>query len=181
MLSTLAHLHGGIGVLEEARQLFAAAPVSLHKALDELEQLATQLSSVPMHFDLAESRGYSYHTGVIFAAYVPKQGQAIAKGGRYDISETLFGCPRPATGFSTNLRILISLDSEAPSSKPTGIFAPAPDDPINISSLNFTIQQLRQAGEVVICGLPNQSGNAKAMGCDRELRLVDNQWQVIKL
>jgi len=33
---------------------------------------------------LAELRGYHYHTGVVFSAYAPGQGQAVAQGGRYD-------------------------------------------------------------------------------------------------
>jgi ATP phosphoribosyltransferase regulatory subunit len=68
---------------------------------------------LPIHIDLAELRGYHYHTGVLFAAYVPGQGQAVAQGGRYDEIGQVFGRARPATGFSTDLATLLRL-SEPP-------------------------------------------------------------------
>lgn len=176
MLSELVQLNGDRSVLTEARQLFATAPPEIHAALDELEHLSVQLSQVPLYFDLAESRGYNYHTGVVFAAYVDKHGQAIAKGGRYDISQKLFGHFRPATGFSANLRTIVSLiEPETPPH--TAIFAPA----LNDTTLVATIKQLRQQGKIVISELPNQPGNAKDMGCDRELRLTAQGWQVVPL
>lgn len=62
-----------------------------------------------IHIDLAELRGYHYHTGVVFAAYTPGQGQAVAQGGRYDEIGQVFGRARPATGFSTDLATLLRL------------------------------------------------------------------------
>ncbi len=178
LLTELVQLNGDSAVLKEARQLFATAPLEIHQALDELEQLSIQLKPIPIYFDLSESRGYNYHTGIVFAAYIPKHGQAIAKGGRYDISEKLFGQKRPATGFSTNLRTIISFLTETSQpTKPSVIFAPAHNDP----NLTAIIQQLREAGEVVICGLPNQQGDAQMMGCNRELHLTADGWQVISL
>jgi len=173
MLSELVQLNGDSSVLKEARQVFSSVPPEIMMALDELEHLSVQLSHVPLYFDLAESRGYSYHTGVVFAAYIPKHGQAIAKGGRYDISEKRFGRKRPATGFSTNLKTLVSLLPETSlPNKPAAIFAP---------ELSDAVKQLRQKGEVVICGLPDQQGDARAMGCDRELRFTADGWQVFEL
>ncbi len=51
-------------------------------------------------FDLAELRGYHYHSGVVFAAYAGGRPEAIARGGRYDEVGKAFGRARPATGFS---------------------------------------------------------------------------------
>src|SRR5690606_9417749 len=82
-------------------------------ALAELQQLADVLQQrfpqLPVYFDLSELRGYNYHTGVVFAAFVPGVGQAIAQGGRYDDIGAVFGRSRPATGFSTDLKTLVSL------------------------------------------------------------------------
>ena len=181
MLSELPQLHGDAQVLQAARRLFTPDQPDVHMALDELEQLQTQWRGIPLHFDLAELRGYNYHMGVIFAAYAPQHGQAIAKGGRYDIGKA-FGCSRPATGFSTNLRTLVALQPEIPAIKPTAIFAPpAPADSVLAARLATTIQQLRAQGEVVIGRLPHQTGDAQAMGCDRELRLTATGWQVTPL
>jgi len=174
MLSELVQLNGDRSILKEARQVLSAAPAEIHTALDDLEalSLAPQFSEINLHFDLAESRGYLYHTGIVFAAYVSKHGQAIAKGGRYDV-----GYNRPAIGFSSNLITLLSLLENPPSGKASAIFAPAKND----ANLVATVQKLRQAGEVVIYDLPNQTGDAQAMGCNRELRLMADGWEVISL
>ena len=58
-------------------------------------------------FDLAELRGYGYHSGVVFAAYTAGRSRAIALGGRYDEVGRIFGRARPATGFSLDLRELV--------------------------------------------------------------------------
>ncbi len=175
-LSSLVHLYGEATILTEARRQFAMAPPAIHQALSDLEYLASQFTHLPIHFDLAETRGYKYHNGLVFAVYRPKQGQAIAKGGRYDISEQLFGQKRSATGFSTNLRTLISLlPAPAPSFNSTAIFAPTSNDP----KLAARVAELRQQGQIVIRGLPNQLGDAKAMGCRRQLRWTEQGWEVV--
>ncbi|MDP6191167.1 MAG: ATP phosphoribosyltransferase regulatory subunit, partial [Gammaproteobacteria bacterium] len=70
--------------------------------------------SVTLYFDLAELRGYQYHTGVVFAALTPAFGQPIAKGGRYDDIGRVFGRARPATGFSADLKVLVELSTSEP-------------------------------------------------------------------
>ena len=67
------------------------------------EQLR-DVARIDDRFDLAELRGYHYHSGVVFAAYAQGQPYAIALGGRYDEVGKAFGRARPATGFSMDLR-----------------------------------------------------------------------------
>ena len=71
MLSRLAELSGD-DALERASLVLAEAGPSVHQALDYLRRMAEQirrwLPEVPLHFDLAELRGYHFHTGVVFAA-----------------------------------------------------------------------------------------------------------------
>jgi len=175
MFRALIELNGDSSVLKEARKILSAAPTAVHQALDDLEKLQAEFRTENLYFDLAESRGYSYHEGVVFAAYVDKHGQAIAKGGRYDLGK-IFGQPRPATGFSTNLRKLVSLTTIP--AKPKGIFAP----PLHTDkTLLDVVTRLRQQGEIVICSLPNQTEDAETMGCDRILCLRNGEWQVINL
>lgn len=177
-LSELVHLYGDYGILAEATRVLAKAPAAVHAALSDLHSLSEQLSEFTLHFDLAELRGYNYHTGIVFAAYVAGQGQAIAKGGRYDNLSQLFGRQRPATGFSTNLRMLVSLlPAPHQQSLNTAILAPAQAD----AALLATIAKLRQQGHIVIRQLPNQIGDAQALGCNRELRLQDGTWQIVAL
>jgi ATP phosphoribosyltransferase regulatory subunit len=59
-------------------------------------------------FDLAELRGYHYHSGAVFDAYCDGAAGPVARGGRYDEVGKAFGRPRPATGFSIDLRSLAS-------------------------------------------------------------------------
>ncbi len=178
MLLALLDLHGDAEVLTQARQRLAAAPAVVHQALDDLQHLHQQLPAhITCHFDLAESRGYRYHSGVVFAVYIEGQGQAIAKGGRYDGLCKLYGRDRPATGFSTNLRLLASLLTTQASAAHTAIFAPASDD----AGLKQRVAELRAAGEIVINGLPEQSGTPQEMGCNRELRYLDAEWQLVTL
>ena len=80
----------------------------IQRALDDLRSIAAGVGGMAdsVAFDLAELRGYHYHSGVVFAAYLPGQAHAVAKGGRYDEVGKVFGRARPATGFSMDLRVL---------------------------------------------------------------------------
>lgn len=176
----LAHLNGGPEVLADARRTLDGACAEVGAALDNLEQVAAlaarRLPEVPLHYDLGELRGYHYHTGVIFAAFVPGHGQAVAQGGRYDGIARVFGRDRPATGFSADLHTLIASGS-APDLEVRGVFAPWTDDP----ELHARIRELREQGERVVCGLPGQVGGPRDMGCDRELVKDKAGWRIARL
>jgi len=173
----LSELNGDAGVLAEAKTLLKGSDKSVLAALDYLQQMADliaqRLPGLAVHFDLAELRGYNYHTGAVFAAFVPGRGSAVAQGGRYDDIGQVFGQARPATGFSTDLKTLLSL-SKAKTTQVSGIFAPADQ----AAGLTKRISELRQQGERVVVALPGQAGGAKEMGCDRQLLNKNNQWQV---
>lgn len=177
MLAGLPSLNGGVEVLAKARQLLAGADKHVQEAIDYLEKTAElmwqRFGEIKVHFDLSELHGYHYKTGVVFAAFVPQLGQAIARGGRYDDIGEIFGRARAATGFSTDLKVLNRLSKKqfAPVEK---IFAPANDDP----DLKVEIAALRKQGKVVIEQLPGQQTDARTMACTRSLCLIDGQWQV---
>lgn len=176
MLRALPQLNGEPSILAQARTALAAADAKVHAALDELEAITQSVNQYPLFVDLAELRGYSYHTGLVFAAYIAGHGQAIAQGGRYDHIGEAFGRARPATGFSVDLRTLVAL-SEGETKHTPSIFAPAQDD----TKLQAAINALRERGERVICALAGQQADAKAMGCERELRLEAGNWVVTKI
>jgi len=103
-LLALPGLYGGAEILEEAaRRLPPLAP--LERALATLRTLAAACA-LPAGFDLAELRGYHYHSGVVFDAYCEGVAGPVARGGRYDEVGKAFGRARPATGFSIDLRAL---------------------------------------------------------------------------
>ena len=101
-LELLPALYGGAEILDRARRELPALP-ALREALKTLRALA-KACPVPVSFDLAELRGYHYHSGVVFDAYCEGVAGPVARGGRYDEVGKAFGRARPATGFSIDLR-----------------------------------------------------------------------------
>ncbi len=173
ILTALPRLHGDRSVLDAGRQLLGEAVPEALAALDSLETLVARLEhdypTLNFYIDLAELRGYHYHTGVVFAAYVPGHGQALANGGRYDAVGEVFGRARPATGFATDLKALMNLHS-ADEMRVGAIAAPALSD----ASLANVIRELRGAGEMVITSLMEQ----RDPRCNRELIESDGAWVV---
>ncbi|WP_286786545.1 MULTISPECIES: ATP phosphoribosyltransferase regulatory subunit [Pseudomonas] len=182
MLRSLVDLCGGREVLDLAQACLVEAPDDVHLALDELIAIADSLSlrypELPLYFDLGELRGYHYHTGVVFAAFVPGLGHSIAQGGRYDDIGADFGRARPATGFSTDLKSLVTLGDMRLGEPLSGIWAPDSHD----LPLWQAIQRLRQEGQRVVQALPGQAdAAAREASCDRQLLLRDGRWQVVAL
>ncbi|QSL90895.1 ATP phosphoribosyltransferase regulatory subunit [Ectopseudomonas toyotomiensis] len=182
MLRSLAELCGGREVLDLAQAVLVEAPDAVHAALDELVAIADALElrypELPLYFDLGELRGYNYHTGVVFAAFVPGEGGAIAQGGRYDDTGAVFGRARPATGFSTDLKTLVTLGDMHVDEAVSGVWAPDNHD----LYLWQAVRRLRGEGERVVQALPGQGeADAREAGCDRLLTLRDGRWQVAPL
>lgn len=170
-LLALPELYGGPDVLERAAARLPRDP-EIVAALEELRVLARALGDLPISFDLADLRGYHYHSGVVFAAYGGGSPAALALGGRYDRVGAAFGRARPATGFSLDLRELVW---RLPRSQSTGgILAPLADDAV----LRSRVAELRADGEVVVIALPGHDGTWNEAGCDRKLVLRDGRWTV---
>jgi len=182
LLRALPRLCGGREVLEQAKTALSAAPCEVKAAINALEHIASTLSArwpdLPLHFDLAELRGYHYHSGVVFAAFVPTVGGAIAQGGRYDDIGAQFGRARPATGFSTDLKTLADLGGFTAPPQAAPIWAAVSGEP----SLWGEIQRLRQSGHRVIQALPAQNLSAAyAAGCTQQLLFNNGAWQLLPL
>src|SRR5436309_9633567 len=101
-LLALPELYGDDTTLERARRVLPRHP-EIDAALKDLKILSRS-GSIPVSVDLADLRGYHYHSGVVFAAYADGWANALALGGRYDEVGKAFGRARPATGFSMDLR-----------------------------------------------------------------------------
>ncbi len=170
MIRDLAGLNGGEDILSVAAKRLAKASSEVRAALDSLRELADALrerfADVPLHFDLAELRGYHYHTGVVFAAFVPGSGQEVARGGRYDNIGRDFGRARPATGFSADLKALMRVRAPADEGADRHeILAPWSAAP----ELQALVRELRDAGERVVYALPGQEVDARSLGCTRRI------------
>ncbi|QWE21273.1 ATP phosphoribosyltransferase regulatory subunit [Polynucleobacter sp. AP-Kolm-20A-A1] len=151
---------------------------AVDQALADLERLASAASvlstKLELSIDLADLRGYQYHSGVMFAAYVDQLPQPIARGGRYDHVGQAFGRPRPATGFSLDLLTLANLSPLK--ARKLAILAPWIED----AELNKSISNLRSQGEVVIQVPAGTAVEAAEYECDRELVKQGSSWEVKK-
>ncbi|MDO8413367.1 MAG: ATP phosphoribosyltransferase regulatory subunit [Gallionellaceae bacterium] len=175
-LLALPHLYGGVEILAEARTVLPDYP-EVTAALNALQQAAMHLQPLAhsIGIDLAELRGYHYHSGMVFAAYHANSHDAIALGGRYDDVGKSFGRARPATGFSMDLRQLHGLLAQQ--AQPKGILAPHQSD----AALHKKISELRSQGQAVVVDLLNNPALRSELGCDRELVLRNGAWQVVEL
>jgi len=179
LMKALLDLNGPLEILDEARRRLADGGEQILSALRELADLGAELKrrypGLPLHLDLAELRGYQYHTGIVFAAFVPGQGREIARGGRYDDIGKVFGFARPAVGFSADLKCLARLGRASARASARRIFAPATDDP----ALEQQIAALRAEGRVVIQSLGDADETAGQLGCAESLTLKDGRWILV--
>jgi ATP phosphoribosyltransferase regulatory subunit len=169
----LTRLQGDRKLLDESiarlAELVPETSAELQHIQKVTDQLAMRFPNTPFYFDLTELRGYDYHTGLVFAAYVPGYGDAVAQGGRYDETGAVFGRARPATGFSADLKVLARFGTQPVARKQT-VVAPGSDDP----QLWEKIQQLREQGVRVLVQL-----NAEAIPADQTLQFQAGQWQLV--
>lgn len=180
MIMQLAELNGDLSIIDRAREQLRQAGPEVMSALNYLERVAQAVSmhnkDVKLNLDLAELHGYHYHTGVVFGAFVPQLGQEIARGGRYDDIGKIFGRARPATGFSTDLKLLSALGTrDMPMTQK--ILAPADEN----EELQVEIDKLRAEGYCVSRILPGQLDDAAATGCSQKLEQINGQWQLVAI
>jgi ATP phosphoribosyltransferase regulatory subunit len=176
-LLALPNLYGDIAVIARARITLPALP-GIAQALDELQalvELAAGHEGAAVTIDLADLRGYHYHSGVMFSAYVPGLPNAVVRGGRYDHVGEAFGRARPATGFSMDLRELARLMPGA--ERKRAIRAPWGTE----AGLREKIAQLRQAGEIVIQSLPGHENDQDEFDCDRAVEFSNGNWIIKNL
>lgn len=174
LLTQLPGLTGSNSVLERARSLFKAHEGIL-ASIDNLQQvsdtIAGRFTDLDVYFDLSELRGYAYHTGMVFAAYVDASRSVVAKGGRYDHIGQVFGREaRGATGFSIDVRGLAEKVMLPEASRKCVWIPDVP--PGEEGSLWQQIQQLRAEGYIVV-----ESGQPD--GFDHHLDFLNGQWQLV--
>ncbi|MCX7189968.1 MAG: ATP phosphoribosyltransferase regulatory subunit [Methylotenera sp.] len=175
-LLRLTELNGDKTILLKAAKLLPAIP-AIQEALVSLTQVSNALNDldVTVSFDLSELRGYHYHSGIVFATYAQGYKGPLALGGRYDEVGQAFGRARPATGFSLDLRGLVTAMSPAKSAM--AIFAPENDD----QTLSVKIDSLRAEGHIVIQELAGFESNLEELNCDRKLAHYNSGWHVVAI
>ena len=178
-LLALTELNGPCAeVLAKAKKVLPKH-TAIDQALADLERIITAVNAnnkisggLELSIDLADLRGYQYHSGVMFASYVDGLPQPIARGGRYDQVGQAFGRSRPATGFSLDLLTLASLSSLK--ERKLAIHAPWVQD----VALDKVIEELRNRGEIVIQMPAGESVEAAEYACDRELVKQGSSWEL---
>ena len=172
-LLSLTELNGDVRVLDKALKALPDLP-EIAQALANLSAVANKLGdlNVQVSFDLGELRGYHYHSGIVFAAYAQGYTGPVALGGRYDEVGIAFGRARPATGFSIDLRGIVT--ALAPAHLPKAILAPEDND----AALLAKIEALRNEGLVVIQVLPHAQVDAAELNCDTALVFRDGEWHI---
>ena len=178
-LLALPSLYGDKAMLDSARSKLAVFGDAVQHAIDELVDIAAVITerypSVNIYFDLAEARGYEYHTGVVFAAYASGYGLALANGGRYDDIGQVFGRARPATGFNTDIKALIDrMLAEGTTTMPEAAQASAIAAPLDTDvALWQAISELRRKGNRVV-----QVSEQEAGAYTRKLVNAKGKWLV---
>lgn len=175
-LINLTTLNGDQSILAKAAQILPAT-TAIQEALANLSKVSTALDDlgVTVSFDLSELRGYHYHSGIVFAAYAQGYKGPLALGGRYDEVGQAFGRARPATGFSLDLRGVVTA---LPPAKPVmAILAPANED----ETLTVKIDALRTEGHIVVQALADLESDYEELNCDRTLAHYNSGWHVVSI
>ncbi|MDH5737157.1 MAG: ATP phosphoribosyltransferase regulatory subunit [Gammaproteobacteria bacterium] len=166
----LPQMMGNADALERAVALLGDNEI-LAARLDGLQHLSRRIRqrypSLEIFYDLSELRGYTYHTGIVFAAYNCEGGQLLARGGRYDHIGEVFGRARVATGFDVDLK---SLSGQLQPGKPARVVAVTEvlDDRQQLDM----IARLREQGYVVI------EGDTGAINVHHRLVYRAGKWQL---
>jgi len=162
-LIALVSLYGDVNILKEAEKVLPQEK-AIKNALQFLNQIDKALKEyeIKISYDLSDIRGYQYHNGLVFSVYADQCYSPIALGGRYDNIGASFGRKRPATGFTMDLKNIVTLFPNGKKAK--AILAPQGND----AGLEKAIESLRQQGDVVAIDLFGDM-NAIQNNCDRIL------------
>ena len=186
-LLALTDLYGDASVLDEALRVLPRR-TAIEAAVAALAHLADSAAQshpgVTVGFDLADSSGYAYYSGMRFAAYVEGASDDIMRGGRYDEIGAVFGRTRPAVGFGLDVKELAMLLPAAPSRAAIGVDLSAAagrgeagsraDD----RSLRETVRSLRAGGEIVVNRLTGDPGDDSGLTVDRRITHRSGRWAV---
>lgn len=156
LIALLPRLVGGSEVLEEAARAYRGIS-EIDGALGRLTEAARAVQAgspdTDLLFDLAELRGFDYHTGIVFSAYLDGCDYALARGGRYDEVGARFGRARQATGFDLDLKEFAACISRAEVSASAVWVGP---ELAGYEGLRQQVESLRASGRTVICGLAGE-------------------------
>ena len=186
-LAALIECYGERDVLTAAAKRFRSPAAKA--ALRSLQQITDALYELGVGervcFDLSETRGLSYYTGMRFCILAHGPGEELGSGGRYDSLLARFGADLPATGFALdvgNLQwTLREQGSSALAKSPPRVVVSGGDR----RSRQASAERLRAAG-LVAAGLPDSDPKrclafARSWGYDAVLLLTRNAVRLLRV
>ena len=189
LVLALPELCGDIDLLDTAADALQPVMDVIAPVASDLKRIVAVVKQcfpeVEIYCDLAEGRGYEYHTGVVFALYSDLAGFALANGGRYDGVGEVFGRRRYATGFNTDLKVLRRLFESSQSLSAQGnqssVIATSmrhvesTDSPEQLASFWQRVSELRHKEQVVVL-----VDDSSLQDYSRILDLQDGQWKILE-
>lgn len=158
-LSALPELNGGPEILERGKA-YCLNP-AMAGGLDRLGAIQALLAAYgvaeSVTYDLGETRGMAYYTGITFKGYVPGLGFSICSGGRYDDLVGHFGAAQPAVGCAFWLdRILLAQQRQGgrPQRRRADLLAAVAGSDRG-QQLASRLRQLGLRVELDVCGWPD--------------------------
>ena len=186
-LTALPDLHGGVEVIERARAI--ALNQAMTGALDWLAAVHPWLEAFgvaqSVSFDLGETRGMEYYTGITFKGYTAGLGFAVCSGGRYDDLVGHFGPPQPAVGCALWLdRILLARQRQGGRSRaaPAAVLVAADGCP-DLAALSglWRGRGLRVELDLAASAADGLRERARQRGISRIVRCVDATTVVLEI
>lgn len=145
----LLSLCGDIATVTDTMQTLAGLSEAMQGHLAHLQSVVDHFADfdgLKIHMDLADLRGYQYHTGMIFSCYAAgRKMYQLARGGRYDGIGSEFGSAQLATGFSLDLRGALDLLTSPAEVEKEIVYAPNVYD----ADLQAEIAKLKQQKTII--------------------------------
>lgn len=180
VILALPKLYGNPSILDTAREVLKNVP-GADRGIDELHSVYQAIKDDVDYviLDLAELRGFQYHSGMVVSIYVEGETSPVARGGRYDHVGETFGRSRPATGFTIDLRRLTQCaDGLVVDGVQRKIWAPCLQHDVVLSE---EIKSLRQSGDIVVVDLLGEAVDIESNGYTHKLVKEKLSWSVVSL
>lgn len=102
VLTHISDMFGSIDAIKNSKKILKnSRSLEATKNLEQINEILLSLDKAKyVSYDLGMLSKYKYYTGIIFEAFTYGVGDAIAKGGRYDLLLKQFGKDAPAIGFA---------------------------------------------------------------------------------
>lgn len=181
-VNALTRFFGERETLDAAMSCFSAYDsvlAEIRHLADIADRLQSDYTDVKLVFDISDVRGYGYHNGLIFSAFVDGLWQSVARGGRYDGFGNHFGeatRQRASIGFNCHLNLLTrAMHLPKPVCRVIACDLNAVNDEQR-GTLQQYLSALRDNGDTVVCLFDDAV--APVMDYTHQVAWQNGQWCV---